>query len=158
MWQRRCWLSSKNFFSLVFLHRIIKKNDVYDASNRFSCLLQVGTKKTKNTKDNGLVNVPNEAILSQLLRTKMRTNFPQLWIIGSLMQGNVLPFFDITNFRLYGRLKLKTPLWVFQALNKWYFVTKIVLTYCEKKYYSSDREKLLKFEAEGREFQNFWDH
>ena len=33
-------------------------------------------------------------------------------------------------------------------LKKWYFVTKIVLTYCEKKY-SSDREKLLKFEAEG---------
>ena len=32
---------------------------------------------------------------------------------------------------------------------KWYFVTKIVLTYC-----SSDREKLLKFEAEGREFAN----
>ena len=34
---------------------------------------------------------------------------------------------------------------------KWYFVTKIVLTYCEKNC-SSDREKLLKFEAEGREF------
>ena len=34
---------------------------------------------------------------------------------------------------------------------KWYFVTEIVLTYCEKKI-SSDREKLLKFEAEGREF------
>ena len=37
---------------------------------------------------------------------------------------------------------------------KWYFVTKIVLTYCEKKR-SSDREKLLKFEAEGREFTKF---
>ena len=36
----------------------------------------------------------------------------------------------------------------------WYFVTKIVLTYCEKNY-SSDREKLLKFEAEGREFAKF---
>ena len=34
---------------------------------------------------------------------------------------------------------------------KWYFVTKIVLTYCEKKM-SRDREKLSKFEAEGREF------
>ena len=34
----------------------------------------------------------------------------------------------------------------------WYFVTKIVLTNCEKKKCSSDREKLLKFEAEGREF------
>ena len=38
---------------------------------------------------------------------------------------------------------------------KWYFVTKIVLTYCEKNCFS-DREKLLKFEAEGREFaKNF---
>ena len=37
--------------------------------------------------------------------------------------------------------------------SKWYFVTKIVLTYFEKKMFlcSSDIEKLLKFEAEGRE-------
>ena len=34
---------------------------------------------------------------------------------------------------------------------EWYVVTKIVLIYCEKKL-SSDREKLLKFKAEGREF------
>ena len=34
------------------------------------------------------------------------------------------------------------------------FVTKIVLTYCEKKNCSGEREKLLKFEAEGREFAN----
>ena len=37
---------------------------------------------------------------------------------------------------------------------EWYFVTKIVLTYCEKKN-SSDGEKLLKFEAEGQEFSKF---
>ena len=37
---------------------------------------------------------------------------------------------------------------------QWYFVTKIVLTYCEKNC-SSDGEKLLKFEAEGQEFQKF---
>ena len=36
-------------------------------------------------------------------------------------------------------------------VKKWYFVTKIVLSYCEKNC-SSEREKLLKFEAEGREF------
>ena len=35
--------------------------------------------------------------------------------------------------------------------SKWYFVSKIFLTYFEKKC-SSDREKLLKFEAEGQEF------
>ena len=35
-----------------------------------------------------------------------------------------------------------------------YFVTKIVLTDCEKKC-SSDREKLLKLEAEGQEFAKF---
>ena len=43
---------------------------------------------------------------------------------------------------------------IFQLLENWYFVTKIVLTYFEKKS-SSDREKLLKFEAEGREFSKF---
>ena len=36
-----------------------------------------------------------------------------------------------------------------------YFVSKIVLTYCEKKVFSSDREKLLKLEAEGQEFAKF---
>ena len=34
----------------------------------------------------------------------------------------------------------------FVCTTNWYFVTKIVLTYCEK---------LLKFEAEGREFAKF---
>ena len=34
----------------------------------------------------------------------------------------------------------------------WYFVTKIVLNYCEKKNCSSDQEQFLKFEDEGREF------
>ena len=36
----------------------------------------------------------------------------------------------------------------------WYFLTKTVLTYCEKKN-SNDPEKLLKFEAEGRELAKF---
>ena len=36
----------------------------------------------------------------------------------------------------------------------WYFVTKIVLIFCEKKC-SCDREKLLKFKAEGQEFAKF---
>ena len=43
---------------------------------------------------------------------------------------------------------------VFSSNHNWYFVTKIVLTYCEKKLFF-DREKLLKFEAEGREFAKF---
>ena len=33
------------------------------------------------------------------------------------------------------------------TIDKWYFDTKIVLTYCEKKKISIDQEKLLKFEA-----------
>ena len=37
----------------------------------------------------------------------------------------------------------------------WYFVTKIVLTYCEKKNVLVIEKKLLKFEAEGREFAKF---
>ena len=40
------------------------------------------------------------------------------------------------------------------AKKAWYFVSKIVLTYWEKKCFS-DQEKLLKFEAEGREFAKF---
>ena len=43
--------------------------------------------------------------------------------------------------------------WPHYFLHQWYFVCKIVLTYCEKKK-SSYREKLLKFKAEGREFAN----
>ena len=42
----------------------------------------------------------------------------------------------------------------FRNLQKWYCVIKIVLTYCEKKC-STEQEKLLKFEVEGREFTNF---
>ena len=43
----------------------------------------------------------------------------------------------------------------FSPMN-WYFVTKIVLTYCEKNC-SSNQEKLLKFEAEGREFAKIFE-
>ena len=44
---------------------------------------------------------------------------------------------------------------MYYAIKKaWYFVSKIVLTYCEKKC-SSDQKKLSKFEAEGREFAKF---
>ena len=39
-------------------------------------------------------------------------------------------------------------------VSKWYFVSKIVLSYYEKKC-SSDLEKLLKFEAEGWDFSKF---
>ena len=38
----------------------------------------------------------------------------------------------------------------YKPRNLWYFVTKIVLTYCEKNC-SSDLEKLFKLDAEGRE-------
>ena len=43
------------------------------------------------------------------------------------------------------------------GVEEWYFVSKIVLTYCEKKF-SSDWEKLLKLETEGQEFAKFLDH
>ena len=46
-------------------------------------------------------------------------------------------------------LKINTYIFIFmykKSIKKWYFVTKIVLTYCEKKC-SSGQEKLLKFEA-----------
>ena len=41
-----------------------------------------------------------------------------------------------------------------RSKKKWYFVTKIVLTYCDKKLFS-DWEKLLKFKADSREFEIF---
>ena len=47
--------------------------------------------------------------------------------------------------------KIDTKVAMKGEIRKWYFVTKIVLTYCEKNC-SSDRAKLLKFEAEVREF------
>ena len=51
-------------------------------------------------------------------------------------------FLSFFSSRIHGEMEAK---------KKWYFVSKIVLTYFEKKIYS-DREKLLKFEAEGQEF------
>ena len=50
--------------------------------------------------------------------------------------------------------KREEPLKSSSKKEKWYFVTKIVQTYCEKKN-SSDREKLFKFETERREFAKF---
>ena len=50
-------------------------------------------------------------------------------------------------------LILLQKLLYFFSNNSWYFVTKIVLTYYTvRKNCSSDREKLLIFEAGGREF------
>ena len=40
-------------------------------------------------------------------------------------------------------------------VRKWYFVTKIVMTLPVRNNCSSDREKLLKFQAAGREFAKF---
>ena len=71
------------------------------------------------------------------------------WMTNS---DEVLPCFAVTflsSSKCFICLK-----WWWPSVWKWYFVTKIVLTYCEKKC-SSDREKLLKFEAEGREFAKF---
>ena len=40
----------------------------------------------------------------------------------------------------------------FTVEKEWYFVIKIVLTYCEKKIVLVIEKKLLKFEAEGQKF------
>ena len=50
----------------------------------------------------------------------------------------------------YGRMVPRFQILYGQNHNPWSFVTKIVLTYCEKNCFS-DREKLLKSEADGRE-------
>ena len=46
----------------------------------------------------------------------------------------------------------------FQYQQLWYFVTKIVLTYCEKKNVLVIEEKLLKFEAQGRKYAECKNH
>ena len=53
-----------------------------------------------------------------------------------------------------GRAMISHEMNIDMLSKKWYFVTKIVLTYCEKNCFS-DREKLLKLKAKGREFANF---
>ena len=51
---------------------------------------------------------------------------------------------------------LITNSWDQTTKQQWYFVTKIVLTYCEKIVLVIEiLEKLLKFEAEGQEFAKF---
>ena len=45
--------------------------------------------------------------------------------------------------------------WFLKRMEKWYFVTKIVLTYCEKKWFWWLRKT---FEIQGRELQKNWDH
>ena len=59
--------------------------------------------------------------------------------MGGLLEGKIC----YTTMKYFSK---KNNLWTH------YFVSKIVLTYCEKNC-SSDREKLLKFEAEGQEFE-----
>ena len=54
----------------------------------------------------------------------------------------MLPYSNILN-------GLITAYVLWSGSQKWYLVTKTVLTYCEKKNCSSNQEKLLKFKAEG---------
>ena len=61
---------------------------------------------------------------------------------------------DRQNVAKGSRIKEYVCAFVNRNQSKWYFIIKIVLTYCEKKT-SNDQKKLLKFEAEGREFAKF---
>ena len=72
----------------------------------------------------------------------IRKLFFQKVLYAFVISSNIWPFL----FSWTWNSELDTP-----ADWKWYFVTKLVLTYCEKNC-SSDGEKHLKFEAEGREF------
>ena len=73
-------------------------------------------------------------------------------VLGNVANGYVLP----KNMTLVIELIL-VKFWIFghwtefEKRNQFYFVTKIVLTYCEKKLFYWSR-KILKFEAEGWEF------
>ena len=58
------------------------------------------------------------------------------------------------SFLFKGRIAPYLQILHTQFQTKWFFVTKIVLTYCEKKLFS-DWGKCLKFEAESQEFVKF---
>ena len=60
-------------------------------------------------------------------------------------------FIEIDSRKNLCTIDLEKPQRLGQQLLKWYFASKIVLTYCEKNC-SSDWEKLFKFEYEGQEF------
>jgi hypothetical protein len=66
--------------------------------------------------------------------------------------GLLVRHFDFSKQQLYEGL----PVSLFKDYNSfelpWYFVSKIVLTFCEKKKCSTDRETLLRFEAVAKEF------
>ena len=68
-------------------------------------------------------------------------------VLSGMSQNNRPAFLQAVNEKSQLRWR-PTPHSQFILINlgikKWYFVTKIVLTYCEKNR-SSDREKLLKF-------------
>ena len=53
----------------------------------------------------------------------------------------------------------KNEAWIdFSTRMKMIFFSKIVLTFCEKKLFGRSRMKILKFEVEGWEFKENWDH
>ena len=89
----------------------------------------------------------------------------QFWPIYQIqLQNPVIPWWpsfdskkvtcDDNSYQMCRLGPLNGVLIDWKRTKKWYFVTKIVLTYCEK-ICSSDWEKLLKFEAEGGEFEFF---
>ena len=62
----------------------------------------------------------------------------------------------------FGRKQLKKREWISAPYNftikKWYFVTKIVLTNCEKKIVVVIEKKLWNSRLKAENLQNFWDH
>ena len=74
---------------------------------------------------------------------------------GSLLLYNL---FKVVTYMTDMNVKICQPTtWhlakLLQLCTKWYFVSKIVLTYCEKKKYSSDRDKFIQT-VKGQ--NNFW--
>ena len=83
--------------------------------------------------------------LSQYLRCSNQKDWPS----SPINQDTV----EVVNEHLPGEMSKHDQQDIF-CKKEWYFVTKIVLTYCENKC-SSIREKLEKLEAGGREFAKF---
>ena len=96
-------------------------------------------KKRKRKNYPLLLAVANRRDLS-LFFTSIWLNFP----------CQVALFIKILSAESVCKKKIKS-----RGEKKWYFVIKIVLTYCEKKIVLVIEKKLLKFEAEGQEFAKF---
>ena len=92
---------------------------------------------------------------------KLHHNFTRHYLNGlsySVVQGDICQTGNLIR-NLQHKRGGKNEAWIdFSTRMKMIFFSKIVLTFCEKKLFGRSRMKILKFEVEGWEFKENWDH